>query len=387
MTSEVQMPVRVYSSIEKLPGSWCALLEAAGEKNFFLGCDWFANFTATALDASTEPRFYGVEAEDGRPLMIAALQSPASEEGAILRYKIQRSGSLSALANFHSCEFGVALAESADLGETLLKFTAYLRSESPAWSFVEINSLDHDSPLFSSLLHAFRRTGFVVGTRFHFGNWYDRFEVPSYEEYLKSRGAGTRKLFKTYRRLGRNFDKSGKVDFRLFADDAHIEKAIADYNRIHQESWKEPERHKDMVPMMLRSIALTGRLRIGVLYKDDVAVAAIIVMLSGERATIAYTAYDNRFRSYSVGALVGIRMFEHLIEVDGVREIDFGRDDQPYKHHWLPKRRERWGIVAFNPLKLNALRPMFAFFRDATTDRFVKSVKPWVQPILPRLRG
>ena len=50
----------------------------------------------------------------------------------------------------------------------------------------------------------------------------------------------------------------------------------------------------------------------------------------------------------------------HVIDEDRVEEIDFLIGDDAYKQDWMSARRERWGVVAFNPGtlrgKLGALR-------------------------------
>jgi CelD/BcsL family acetyltransferase involved in cellulose biosynthesis len=40
---------------------------------------------------------------------------------------------------------------------------------------------------------------------------------------------------------------------------------------------------------------------------------------------------------------------ERVIDVDGVCEVDFLSGDDDYKRDWMSHRRERHGIVVFNP--------------------------------------
>ena len=42
----------------------------------------------------------------------------------------------------------------------------------------------------------------------------------------------------------------------------------------------------------------------------------------------------------------------HVIEVDRVKEVDYLIGDDPHKQFWMSHRRERWGIVAYNPRTL-----------------------------------
>jgi CelD/BcsL family acetyltransferase involved in cellulose biosynthesis len=43
-------------------------------------------------------------------------------------------------------------------------------------------------------------------------------------------------------------------------------------------------------------------------------------------------------------------MIRRLIEEDGVRVLDFGRGDDPYKRLWVGSRRQRIGLVLADPL-------------------------------------
>jgi CelD/BcsL family acetyltransferase involved in cellulose biosynthesis len=45
----------------------------------------------------------------------------------------------------------------------------------------------------------------------------------------------------------------------------------------------------------------------------------------------------------------------HVIESDMVKEIDYLIGDDAYKQDWMPLRRERHGLIAFNPRSLRGL--------------------------------
>jgi CelD/BcsL family acetyltransferase involved in cellulose biosynthesis len=62
-------------------------------------------------------------------------------------------------------------------------------------------------------------------------------------------------------------------------------------------------------------------------------------------------------------------LMEHVIEVDKVAEVDYLIGDDPYKKTWMSHRRERWGVIAYNPRSLAGLA---GWTREALA-RLVKS--------------
>ena len=44
-----------------------------------------------------------------------------------------------------------------------------------------------------------------------------------------------------------------------------------------------------------------------------------------------------------------MRMLERLLDEEQVTELDLGAGDDPYKRLWVSRRRERVGLIAFDP--------------------------------------
>ena len=96
-------------------------------------------------------------------------------------------------------------------------------------------------------------------------------------------------------------------------------------------------------------------MRLGLIYVDGRPAGAQICLVSDGRARFYRTAFDPRFRRFSVGTLIIHDMVRHVIDVDKVERIDFGTGDQPYKKSWAGTRRELWAIAAFNRRSLPGL--------------------------------
>ena len=101
----------------------------------------------------------------------------------------------------------------------------------------------------------------------------------------------------------------------------------------------------------MRATAAGGRLRLGVLRRgvDGVAVAAQYWVLGGGQAWLLKLAHAEESRAASPGPALTALMVRHLLERDGVRALDFGRGDDPYKRLWVGQRRQRMGLVLADP--------------------------------------
>ncbi|MEY3264062.1 MAG: hypothetical protein RL717_1539, partial [Pseudomonadota bacterium] len=82
------------------------------------------------------------------------------------------------------------------------------------------------------------------------------------------------------------------------------------------------------------------------------AIAAQLWVVVNKKSYIFKVAYDEKFKSNAPGTLVTAMLMKHVITHDKVSEVDFLTGDDSYKKNWMSHRRERWGIIAYNPKTL-----------------------------------
>jgi CelD/BcsL family acetyltransferase involved in cellulose biosynthesis len=78
-------------------------------------------------------------------------------------------------------------------------------------------------------------------------------------------------------------------------------------------------------------------------------VAAQYWVVGGGQAALLKLAHAEDQRAASPGTALTAIMIRRLLEGDGVRELDFGRGDDPYKRLWVGHRRQRIGVLLADP--------------------------------------
>ena len=345
------MEVAVHSTLEALSNDERSLLVAAADEHYYAGLDWWENLVATALDPGDRLQIYTVGTST-RPRLVLVTRARLVGVG----WRSMRS--LASLTNFYSCQFSPALG--ADAGDPEPIFDALvrsIRSQSGSPQVLRFDSLDPHAVGFVGLRAAFDRAGFATQPFFHFGNWYETFAPgEGFEAYWQARPS---KLRNTVKRKGKKLDRDTDAVFDLHTDPKTVAEGIEAYRTIYASSWKDPEPYPDFTEGLIHTAAASGNLRLGVLSVDGVPAAAQLWLLCRGRATIFKLAYDETFRQMSTGSILSAHMLRHVVDVD------YGRGDDPYKAEWLPRRRERWGFLAFDPRSpkglLGAIRHVGAY--------------------------
>ncbi len=333
----------VCDSFSTLPHRYEPLFSRAGNTSLFYTLPWYRNFIQSALAPNERLRIYAVDTPMKSGTARAVLLMRYSDSGA----SSQGPRTLSGLSNYYTSLFGPIIEPGeSDTQKILGTIAAAIAGDEMRWDVIDLHPLAADTPVFASLVAAFRSAGLLTQTYFCFGNWYLSLRGRSYAEYF---GKLPSQLKNTIRRKNEQLKKSLKSRIVIYRDVADLDEALRAYEVIYATSWKIPEPNPEFIRGLCRTSAALGWLRLGVVYFDDQPIAAQIWIVNGGIANIYKLAYDAHYAKLSAGSVLSAHLMEYVIDVDKVREVDYLTGDDAYKKDWMSERRERWGIVAFNP--------------------------------------
>ncbi|MGE5622855.1 MAG: GNAT family N-acetyltransferase [Bacillota bacterium] len=330
--------VLVYDSFDSLPASCAALFRrAAADSGVFLSLPWFRTLAAAALCES--------------PLRIYALASDADTVHALMPMRAVTAHNrffsvrqLTAAANFYTPLFAPLVADSVSGQAGMEALARAIAAEKARWDTVALYPMDGDNRLYAATLSVFRAAGMAVQPYHCFANWYLKVDGRSFCEYAASLPP---RLRNTLKRKEKQL-AGGRLRVEIITGGADLERGIEAYHAVYRASWKPPEAFPQFMPELIRCCAREGWLRLGVAYIDGQPAAAQVWIVAGGVASIYKLAYDQAFVKYSAGSLLTARLMQHVIDLDGVHEVDFRSGDDAYKRDWMSHRRERRGIIAFN---------------------------------------
>jgi len=330
-----------YAHVRELPADALALMSEAEQRHIEFGPDWHANLVDNvyALEPQGHDVRFHVLRRQGRVLAVLPTVAQAGTLGR----------EVSALSNFYTAIYAPALAAGLE-ADDLLPLTRALRRAGRGAAAYRFSPMDPASHDFTLLKHALGLAGLSVHSYFAFGNWYEPVRQ-NWADYLKDRSGQVRS---TIKRNAKKFTAEGGRLEIVRGGDA-LESSLMAYQTVYGQSWKVPEPYPDFVPNLIRLCARRGWLRLGLAWLGDKPVAAQIWIVANGRADIYKLAYDEAHKAHAPGTLLTALLMEHAIDIDQVREIDYLIGDDAYKAAWMSQRRERFGLVAYDPLTLRGL--------------------------------
>lgn len=344
MSAQPVVITRRYEGIEALPKSYGELFSQAGRGSVFLSQAWFQNFDRTVSDVSATTSIYGVEVQgdEDRPIGALLLRCPRPSRFGLVPRIIQ------GLSNYYTALYEPVLGENQEERVYAIQsIVAALCEDRRVWDVLNLRPFDAEGSVHLELARNFRSTGMVTQPYFCFGNWHLEVRGRSYAEYVAGLPTVLRKNIPYYTR---KLQRSASIRYELITTFDGLEPALQDYVKIYNLSWREKvEPYPEFIPGLARTAAEQGWLRLGLLYVNEEPAAAQFWLTYGGVASIYKICYAEQFAKFSVGTVLTARMMQQAIDVDRVREVDYLGGDEPYKRDWMSHRRERWGLMVFNP--------------------------------------
>lgn len=343
--------VHRYNSINDMPTAYDALFESAAY-SFFLTRSWFG-----ILESTTYPEqdqfFYLTVEMDAEPLALMALRTPAGQLGSSLQGYNTGSGSIASLTNWYSCLYDLLLSPAISDADTVVQVLVNdLRRRLGQGAVIEFNYLEKSSATVGPLIRALRSAGLITLSYHQNLVRYEDLSNTDFDGYLKQRSSSLRRDFNRNRR---RLEEKFQIEHVVYSDNTQLDKVLADYQQVYASSWKRPERYPQFIPELFRRGLAERLLRVGVIYLDGQPVTADIYILFNGQAISYKGAYDPGYKKPSPSTVLRMFTFKHLMEVDGVSEINLGYGDEPYKKKWLSQSRDLTGILAFNPRSARGL--------------------------------
>jgi ribosomal protein S18 acetylase RimI-like enzyme len=341
----------IYSSFSELRTAMPALAQPGAHADLFGTLDWFENLLENGMEGQ------------GHPNLLLGQHG-----GAAVLLPLLRGKGLRALSNYYSSLYEPACTDPAEQAGFIRAAARYLRTLKPRASTITLQPLAEDFA--ATAREAFAQAGYWTDTFFCFGNWTLEVAGRSFAQYH----AGLPSQLRSNLERGRGrLDRAGSWSLRIIDKPGpELEDALRDYARIYAASWKEPEPHPRFIPGLCRMAAARGWLRLGVLSVAGEPGAAQLWLVKDGTASIYKLAYDERLRRYSPGSLLTAHMMARCIDEDRVRVVDYLTGDDAYKRDWMSHRRERVGLVAFDPATPGGLAAAAAHFARRAVRRMVK---------------
>jgi hypothetical protein len=299
-------------------------LDRGCQKSLFDRLDWMEKLHRTALRGKA-------------PLLLRAHDQHADVWMPLIALG---GGQYGALANWYNFTwrpiFGEVYDEVTRLA-LLRQLAQTARDHGRRLTLAPMPDEDHAA---SELATAFEQAGWVVERTQCDENHYLRLGGRSFDQYWQTRPG---QLKNTVKRKGKKHVVSTRIE-TAFSNDGW-----RDYEHVYARSWKPHEGSPDFLRLVAEQEAAFGTLRLGLAYVDGQPVAAQFWTVEHGTALIHKLAHDERFLEFSPGTLLSAALFQHVIDIDHVGEIDFGTGSDHYKREWMEAVRPRYRLDLFWP--------------------------------------
>jgi len=329
------------AELEKYRNDWDRLAANQGSYRPFLCFDWFRLWLQHFLEDSELSVFLLYEGDN-----LVAVAPFLRTKGKFKGFKVRK---IDLIGNVYSPFRFFSFNESGDEQRvtSLALILDFLVKADKHWDIIDFYSIPEERNCFITLKKAAVKACLAHHEYLAFGDWFVDNIRCSGEEYFSKL---PKKIRKDVSYCHRRLEKMGNLEFKVIKKGHNLDDYMDLYYQVYSKSWQQkegvgPTFHRDLANMLVQH----GWLRLGFLFLDGAALAAQFWLTCDGTSYILKTVYDQDYKKYSPGKVLTAEMMKYVIDVDRVTLIDYVQGDEPYKKDWTPERRERRGLIVFNP--------------------------------------
>lgn len=353
-----------YNTFAKLEGRWNEAVDAAGLTHPFLRHEWLRTWwdsfgygrTLNVMAVRAGHKILGLA-----PLML--------EHGRMFGVPVRR---VQFLANDHTPKADVIVTERSDEVYEAL-WTSLLRSRSK-WDVLQLSQLPGDSPTQDHISERAARGSYATTLWPSDASPY--LELSNdWNAYLQGRHA---KLKQNLRNRLNRLSKLGNVGLQVLSDRTEIRSLQNTALSLETSGWKR-EAHtaicsdpnvQRFYTLLSDRAAAQGWLRLLFLTVNGTRIAASYGSRYRDRLSFFKTGYDPQYAKYSPFKLLTYFAIRDGYQ-DGLREVDFLGDAEPWKLEWTTTTRPHDWLFVFG----HTIRGRLA---HTAKCRVVPAVKRWM---------
>lgn len=337
------LQVRCDDSLNALPPTALALLEAQTPTSLQLGVDWLSAMEAVLRkDADAALRVHSLW-QGEQPLAVVAMHRARTAGWPVWP-------TLHSLSNYYSVVWAPALAPGVNATQ-LVPLVHAMRRSSRGAGILDFVPVDPNAPSTWAWTQALRAAGLVVISLPAFGNWI--YEPASgtedWKTYLTGRTSKLRSNIKRARQ--RLAERGGSLEILTRPED--MPRAMAAYETVYGKSWKHAEPHPEFFRQLAERWAPLDRVRVGVAWLDGQPIAAQWWTHHAGVSEIHKVAYDETHSELSPGTALSAEMIAYALDQDRASKLDYLIGDDGYKRLWMARRASRCRLLAFDPLSIS----------------------------------
>ena len=318
------MKSEYHDNLNNLQAVAAEKLDRKSQRSLFDRLEWMQQLHSLCL-----PKY--------RPLILSAEDSGARAWLFLLK---AGTGRYTAFANWYNFTFRPIFAGDYDEVTKLALLAAIAATARQHAHKIEISPLPEEDGSASLTERAFSQAGWVVFKSQSDENHILNIRGRTFDQYWADRPG---QLRNTVRRKAKKNIVSLRIETEF--SDEHWN----DYCTVYNASWKPEEGNPDFLRNLAKQEGAAGCLRLGLAYIGGNPVAAQFWTTENGEALIHKLAHIEDATKTSPGTLLSAAMFQHAIDIDGVKLIDFGTGSDPYKREWMEEVRPRYRLEMYWP--------------------------------------